>query len=361
MRLFQNVLAYRSYTRHLDRVVPRSASFMDRSRALIDDGFNGVHVLKPIVDRDPLAFFTCASDGTLLRTWAREKGMPRRASAVEILLAQIEDHRSEVFYTQGGSMFGGNVLRGMPGTVRRRIAWHSPPAPIGDLRGFDLIVNNFPASLETYAQQGARTAYFAPSFDPVMSSYCKNEDRPIDVAFVGGYTRHHRQRATMLEAVAALNGRYRIQFALDLGRVTRLAEMTRGLVRPIAHHARPPDVRAVSRRPVFGRDMYAFFSRAKIVLNGAVDSAAGDRGNMRCFEAMGCGALLLTDPGRYPSGMEDGITMRTYIDPINAVQHIERLISEDESRRAMAARGLALMKDEYAKDRQWKRFEALVQ
>jgi hypothetical protein len=42
---------------------------------------------------------------------------------------------------------------------------------------------------------------------------------------------------------------------------------------------------------------------SKIVRSGAIDMAGADRGNMRCFEAMGCGALLLSDEGNYPEGM----------------------------------------------------------
>ena len=48
------------------------------------------------------------------------------------------------------------------------------------------------------------------------------------------------------------------------------------------------------------------------MLNGAIDMAGPDRGNMRCFEAMGCGALLVSDVGNYPVGMEAGVTMETY-------------------------------------------------
>ena len=43
--------------------------------------------------------------------------------------------------------------------------------------------------------------------------------------------------------------------------------------------------------------------------------AGGDRGNMRCFEATGCGAVLLTDSGSYPEGFVDGETMLTYSSP----------------------------------------------
>jgi hypothetical protein len=63
-------------------------------------------------------------------------------------------------------------------------------------------------------------------------------------------------------------------------------------------------IRAVTRDPIFGRDYYEVLSSAKIVLNGSIDMPSADRGNMRCFEALGSGSLLLTDEGNYPEGIQ---------------------------------------------------------
>jgi hypothetical protein len=145
-----------------------------------------------------------------------------------------------------------------------------------------------------------------------MDAYAANTDRPIDVLFVGGYSRHHRQRAVILEAVSSLRERFNVVFCLDRSRLTRLAESPIGHFLPLASHRRPPDIRAVSHEPVFGRELYAMISKAKIVLNGAVDMAGTDRGNMRCFEAMGCGSLMVSDQGRYPEAMQNGMTMLLY-------------------------------------------------
>ena len=106
-----------------------------------------------------------------------------------------------------------------------------------------------------------------------------------------------------------------------------------------------------------GRQMYALLSRAKIVLNGAVDSALEDRGNIRCFEAMGCGALLLTDPGRYPEGMEDGRTMRVYDCAEDAVRILRECLRNTNNTKKIAAAGLAIMKERYSKREQWRKFQ----
>jgi glycosyl transferase family 1 len=359
VKLFQNLFTYPSYVRRLDRMAPNS-TFLKRRNALLEDGCNGVHALEPVLNGDPDAFLTVSGDERLQRAWARENGLLGKASLDHILLAQIEHFQAEVFYTQLAYRFGPSFMKRLPGSVRKRVCWHAPPANPGNLTGYDLVLNNFPRSLELYAKQGVRTAYFAPSFDPVMADYCDNQNRPLDVAFVGGYSRHHRQRVVILEAVAELGDKYEILFSLNPGRLTHLAETPLGWLLPIGQHARPECIRKVSGPPLFGRDMYDVFSKAKIVLNGAVDSAEGDRGNMRCFEAMGCGALLLTDTGRYPEGMEVGRTIHIYDNAADAVCRVHDLLANAKERQTIAKRGLELIRHHYSKQKQWQHFQRLV-
>src|SRR5205085_836537 len=162
--------------------------------------------------------------------------------------------------------------------------------------------------LAQIAARGQRTACFYPAFDQELAPFAARQDRPVDVLFVGGYSRHHRRRAEVLEAVAELAGELNIAYHLDRSRLCRLAESPLGRLMPLSAHRRPPAIRAISQDPIFGRDYYATLSAAKIVLNGAIDMSGSDRGNMRCFEALGGGALLLTDEGNYPEGMMAGTT-----------------------------------------------------
>jgi hypothetical protein len=359
MRVLQNVFSYPAYQRRLDYLTPDD-TFKSRLTALVRDGYNGVHLLDPVARQRPEAFLVCASDATSQRMWARENGMRADASEHDIVVAQIESHRAEVFYTQNPAAYGPAFHRRLPGCVRARICWHSPPARVGNLSGYDLVVNNFPASLKEYAKQGVRTAFFAPSYDPAMGPFSENAERDIDVVFAGGFSRYHLQRAAVLEEIAALKGRIRIVFALDRSRFTRLAESPLGRLLPLGRYRRPPAIRAVSVDPVFGIDMYRLFSRAKIVLNGAVDSAGADRGNMRCFEAMGCGAVMVSDAGDYPPGFSEGKTLRTYITPQHAAAVVLEVLSDAGTRKRIASEGLNTMRTLYSKQSQWQRFVELV-
>jgi hypothetical protein len=84
----------------------------------------------------------------------------------------------------------------------------------------------------------------------------------------------------------------RIVYCLDASRLTLLAESAIGAWLPLQKHRRPDAIAGIAKPPVFGRLLYELIGSSKIVLNGAIDMAGTDRGNMRCFEAMGCGALL---------------------------------------------------------------------
>lgn len=360
MKIFLNSGIYPSYLARFDRAAAGELRFSDRRSAFLADRFGACHFLKPILDGDPLAFFTNGDDEILQRYWAKERGVSKKTSLEAILLAQIEEHGTEVFYNLDPMRYGSDFVRKLPGCVTKAIAWRAAPSPGADFGAYDAVVCNFPSILEGYRERGWRAEYFSPAHDPEMDAYAANTDRPIDVLFVGGYSRHHRQRAVILEAVSSLRERFNVVFCLDRSRLTRLAESPIGHFLPLASHRRPPDIRAVSHEPVFGRELYAMISKAKIVLNGAVDMAGTDRGNMRCFEAMGCGSLMVSDQGRYPEAMQNGMTMLLYEGGGEAKELIQGALVNSDGSRAIALQGQGMIRERYSKSKQWTDFIALV-
>lgn len=360
MRLFQNSALYANYLPRLATLTAGCTTFVQRRDAFLADRFGACHFLQPVLKGDTDAFFTNGDDAQLQATWAREQGMPEGVALEAVLLAQIEHHRTEVFYNMDPLRYGSAFVRKLPGCVRRSIAWRAAPSPGADFAAYHRVVCNFPSILRSYEQRGWRAAYFAPAHDPVMDDYAGRTDRDVDVLFVGGYTRHHRNRSAMLEQVAALSDRHRIVFCLDRSRMTRLAESPLGQLLPLRAHRRPRDIRRVSHEPVFGRALYEMLGRARIVLNGAIDMAGEDRGNMRCFEAMGCGALMISDAGHYPEGMADRQTMRSYAHAAQAATIIEEMLAEPDRLRQLASAGHHNVAQRYSKARQWSDFAQLA-
>jgi hypothetical protein len=360
VRLFQNARYYPSLRPRIRELTKSYFTFADQINAFLNFREAGAHILLPVDERADWAFFTNGDDGDVQRVWAREHGLSSRASLSDILKAQIEEHRADVFYNLDATGWGADFVKNLPGCVKNVIAWHAVSFRNAPLSDYDLVVNNFPSILAKLSEQGCRTEYFFPAYDPEMAQYAVRQNRPVDVLFVGGYSRHHRHRAAVLEAVAKLAGEYNVVYHLDRSRLCRLAESPLGSFLPLAKHRRPSAIRAITKEPTFGLDYYEVLSTAKIVLNGAIDMAGEDRGNMRCFEALGAGSLLLSDQGNYPEGMSDGQTIMTYNSPEQAVQQVKTLLGASEKRLSVARAGHEMVSTRYSKEAQWKRFEALV-
>lgn len=360
MRLFLNSGITEGYRRHFTRKFGRITSFRERRGAFIGDRFGASHFLKPVLDGDESAFFTNGDDEILQRAWAEEQGMKWTGNLSETLLAQIEEHGTEVFYNLDPIRFGSDFVRRLPGCVKYTICWRAAPSHGVDLGGYNLVVCNFPSIIAAWRAKGWKAEYFFPAHDPIMDEYVRANDSPIDVVFVGGYSRHHKKRAEVLEAIAGMSARFEIHLHLECSRVTRWAERPLARLFPLSHYRRPGIIQTVSRSPVFGRDLYELLRSSKIVLNGAIDMAGEDRGNMRCFEAMGCGALLLSDAGLYPTGMVPGDNMLAYSSPQEAVASVERALGDWNHYSEMAKRGRAMIRSLYNKERQWEEFIRLV-
>jgi hypothetical protein len=360
MRLLQNSGVPLSYLSHHQAELQSAVTFKDRIARFLDQRYGALHFLAPVLDGEETAFFTNGDDEVLQRMWARQMGMPGRATLADILLAQLEFHRAEVFYNLDPIRYNSEFARKLPGCVRKTVAWRNISLPFADLGGYDLVVCNSAGLLRTYRSSGWKAAYFSPAHDPVMDEYAGNQERPIDVLFAGGYSRHHMKRAAVLEAVAGLRDHYRIEFCLARSRLTRLAESPAGYLAPLRKYRRPRDIRSVSREPVYGRDLYALVAKAKVVLNGAIDVSGEDRGNMRCFEAMGCAALLLGDAGVYPDGMRDGETLLAYSSPAEAKALAQRVVNEWGRFAKTAEHAHGMVRTLYSKQNQWSAFCQLV-
>ncbi len=361
MRLFQNSGISPSYRSRMEAIARAATTFEARRRAFLDDRSGACHFLKPVLDGEATGFFTNADDMPLQKMWAAEHGLPAATPLETILLAQIEQHRTEVFYNMDPIRYQSDFIRRLPGCVRKSVAWRAAPSPRMDFSAYSAIVCNFPAILSGYRRMGWRAEYFSPAHDPVMDEFASNEDRPIDVLFVGGYSRHHRRRAQVLEAIARLGGRYTVRLHLDQSRLNRVAESPLGWLLPLGRHRRPKNIRALAIGPIFGLDLYRALSQAKIVLNAAVDMAGDERGNMRCFEVLGCRAAMVSDAGRYPSEMDSEHSMIMYTDFHNVAAIVEKSLRDEAQRRAIADRGFQIMRSRYSKQRQWTEFCALVQ
>lgn len=356
-KIFQNFHVYPLYLERLHSRI-QSADYKAVWRELINDRFVVMHMLQPVLNAKG-GHFAVGSDVPSQRSWAIEHGLGRNASLESVLLAQIEESEAEIFYNLDPLRFGSDFVRKLPGNVKSSIAWRAAPSPGADFGAYDRVVCNFESILQSYKERGWNAAWFYPAFDPVMAEYRQTE-RSVDVVFVGTYSQFHRGRARIIETLASLRDRHVVNIHLHQSRLTQLAGTPLGLVPPLRRHRLPASVAHVARPPVFGRDLYAKFGSSKIVINGAIDMAGRDRGNMRCWEALGCGSLMLSDAGNYPPFMEDDVTMCTYSDTNDMVNKITWLLENDKRRETISAAGAEMLAQRYSKEQQWRDFCQLL-
>lgn len=361
MRVFHFHSCYPEYFDYFGRRTPAAnhCKFDVRLRMLLEDGYNAVHLLQPIYENDERVAVTVANDRILQEQWAAERCL-RSKDLTEILLAQIENHRSEVVYSLDPIRWDSAFVKRLPGCVKKTICWRSAPIIGADLSAYQLRVCNFPNFLRTWNTEGLRAEYFSPSVDPFMSQYAGAEDRPIDICFVGSYSKLHLRRNRLLERMAELSNRFSMVFALMHPQHRPLIDLP--VLRRIAVQLPylPKALRKIATTPVFGRDMYALFARSKIVLNAFGEIAGQYRGNMRSFEAMGCGVCMLSEAGIYPPHIEPGVHLETFCDEKEMLRQVERLLSEPQRARETGRRASANLHAHYSKADQWRAFQELV-
>ncbi len=193
MRLFQNARYYPSLRPRIRALTRDRETFAGKIDAFLNFREGGAHILLPVDQRVEWAFFTNGDDVEVQRVWAREHGLKPRASASEILRAQIEEHRADVFYNLDATGWDDDFTKGLPGCVKKTIAWHAAPLQNASFSGYDLVVCNFPSIRAALAARGCRTDHFFPAYDPDFAPFASRQNRPVDVLFVGGYSRHHRR------------------------------------------------------------------------------------------------------------------------------------------------------------------------
>lgn len=335
-------------------------SFEDRQQALLYDRYGASHILKPIHDQDPDAFFTVCDDHVLQVRWADENGL-KTNDLSDILLAQIEEHRTEIFYNLDPIGFPSSFVRQLSASVKKKIAWRAAPSGKVDFSAYNAIVSNFDSLNKNWESSGWKTLRFHPSWDPETALFSQNTEKETDVFFAGSYARTtgHDDRLEFLNDISDLRNDYQLDLRLLYRKWGRLAD--RSVMRWIPVPIKlPKKLKSMIGKPVFGREMYQALSNAKIVLNPATDIAGMERGNMRCWETLGCGACMLASEGNYPVGFKPGVNFETFSDPIDLKKKIISLLADEPRRLAIAAAGSKMLSTKWTKEQQWIDFEKIV-
>ncbi len=197
-------------------------------------------------------------------------------------------------------------------------------------RLFDVAVVFHPSSVAALRRLGIEHVAFMPhAFDPTRVRLRRaTEARSVDIAFVGRTSPSlYDERLAVLRMLRASEHRVSIEDGLSY------------------------------------EGMLALYGEAKIGVNLPRDDYPGDA-NLRCFEVMGAGAMLVT---RSPSeleemGFEEGEDFVGYATRTDLAETLRRLLSPDREREraAIAGRGQAKVLAEHTYDATARRLLAAV-
>lgn len=255
--------------------------------------------------------------------WNRENcvgGLSNRESVYN----QIMRENPDVVYFQDLSFFDAEYLQKLRSKRIKVVGQHSCPWVGNDqVRNYDFLYTSFPHYLDRFAKLKVEHDFLQIGFggDKVLDKLPEEGKRPLDVSFVGGIGNHWNAGNALLETVAR--------------RVDEFQWW--GYGRELL-----PDclLRRIWQGSAWGFEMYRIYLRSKIVINRHGEVAEGYTNNMRCFEATGCGALLMTEASKnIDFYFEPGEECVTYEDADDLVEKIRFYLMNDKERERIALAG----------------------
>lgn len=365
MRIFQALHKYDPYIPHFERKYQvQHLSFEEHVQTLLKDRFYALHLLKPVLERAPNAFYALWNYEALQYKWAEEQGWKER-DLKKILYAQIENFQPEVFYNMSPTFFELGELEQKLAPNIIRICWSASPFYDNEqFKAYQTRLTNLPLDVRPASEMGFRSDLFQPAYDPVMESYAANKERPIDLFFYGQYARAiFKRRNEQLDQLLAYQAasKYRIELHLQY-RIEKEPVVNIPYVRRYWQKIKHPSelVRSRALPPVYGLDLYEKLGQSKMVFNAGVDFSKQYKVNMRNLEVLGCGAQMLSDEGIYPKYFEAGKHFSTYKNMPDFFQKLEYFLDQSQERMAIAQAGNEMVKAHYNKEQQWQHFQAIV-
>lgn len=253
----------------------------------------------------------------------------------KIAIEQIKCNRPDVLYCQDLWFLSPSDLKEIRQYVKLIVGQTASPLPNEScLKFYDLILTSFPHFVPRIQSLGIPAAYFRIGFDEKIIEFIGHVDKDIDVSFVGGLSRHHRNALMLLEHLAN-NTNINI-FGYGVNSLNKSSPI-------ISKHC----------GEVWGLEMYRALARSKITLNRHIKVAENFANNMRLYEATGVGTLLITDEkDNLEEIFEIGKEIVVYRSKDEAVDLIRYYLNHpDEASKIAKAGQMRTLKDHTYKNR----------
>ncbi len=232
----------------------------------------------------------------LTSAWVADNVTARGAqvSQEDALREHARRFRPDVTWVGGSPQAVTRILAAIRAVTRRVVLWVASPQPRDlPVRQVDLVLTSHSWFVDYHLSHGTRAAKLLPAFEERILSDISSTQRDLPLTFIGGMTRAHRVRLRALAHLAR-------ETPLELWGTCLAPSPSvgpRAWMRQLWFRSQI-DVRELNARyrgPAWGRELYQVLARSLLSFNSHISVAHNQAGNMRMFEATGCGAALLTE------------------------------------------------------------------
>lgn len=369
MKVFQCIHKYKPHIARFEAKygVTDEMDFRTLQRLVIEDGFASTYILQPALEgKAEEVFYTLWDYERLQLLWAREHNL-KSTSLDEIKLAQIEEFKPDVFYNMS-AVYDHDFIRKLGHkNGLKSVYWNAIIARIPKtILEYDGHISLHKPFVEYWQREGLAAFELQPGI-PDSWWGIGGENRETDVMFYGQYAKKYFasragaiDRLISYKAETGVDVRCHLQYS-EGGMLQRVKNIFPWLDIRLPLFTFPSQMlKEHSYLPLYGDDLYQAIGCSKIVVNGFTDFNAGFKSNMRLFEAIGLGALLVSEVGTYPDGFEPGVDFCTYDTPESLIGQVEQVLEDWPVHAEMAKQTRKKIADLYSKQRQWNDFQRFI-
>lgn len=322
-------------------------SFNGLRQLIISDGYASVYRLAPPVDDvTNNVFFTIWNYDRLQLLWAKEHGLAHDCTMNDIRVAQVKWFEPDVIYDFSGRYRpdfiaklkedGVNAIYALWNGV---IEQNEVPALIP---GYDVYVSLHRPYIDYWNSVGSKSFELQPSIPPEWFESQENPVRNIDILMYGQSNKEFfKERDEIIKKVLELKNKYNVSIKLQMDEESNnFFQENISLIEP----------------PVYGSELYGCIRNSKIVINKCTDNNLSFKSNMRVFETIGNGALLLTEKGKYPEELDPETDFLSYSSTEELFDLIDEVLGDWNQWSVFAENAKNRLVNNFSKEKQWNVF-----
>lgn len=368
MKVFQTIHKYEPYISVFEKkydIKNQDLSFSEIRDLLIKDGYASTYILKPALEKgNGQVFFTIWDYERLQFKWAEEQNLKTK-NLEEIKLAQLESFKPDVFYNHS-PRYDNNFVNRLNGfNQMKKVCWDGIITEYPWMHElYDARVTLFEPYVKYWNSKGLVASLLTPAYVPSWKSHVSN-DRDIDVLFYGQisskfFSGRNQIIAKLLKWQTDKDFNVKVHLQ-DINKKHPLINI-KGFRRLTSWINKTPKViRKYALGPIYGQDLYDTIGNSKIVINAFTNYNGLFKDNMRTYEAIGMGALLIGEDGIYPDFIDPREDILTYRGAEELITKIEDVLANTDKYIEMSERSREKLMLKCSKEKQWDQFLSIVE